>query len=98
MNAFKDFNIKPTINAFVGDKIKIDRVINMPITIHGFKIEASTIKEGTKRLTLQIEKNQTKHIIFTGSKVLQQQIEQVPKDKFPFVATIKKDNEYFEFT
>lgn len=98
MNAFKDFNIKPEINAFVGDKIKIDRIINVPITVHDFKIEASTVKEGTKRLTLQIEKNQTKHIIFTGSKVLQQQIEKVPKDKFPFTATIIKDNEYFEFT
>src|SRR5690606_29228768 len=98
MNAFKDFNIKPEINAFTGDKIKIERIINVPITVHGFKIEASTVKEGTKRLTLQIEKNQTKHIIFTGSKVLQQQIEKVPKDKFPFMATIIKDNEYFEFT
>ncbi|WP_166964658.1 hypothetical protein [Yeosuana marina] len=98
MNAFKDFNIKPEINSFTGDKIKIDRIINVPITIHDFKIEASTVKEGTKRLTLQIEKNQTKHIIFTGSKVLQKQIAQVPKDKFPFTATIIKDNEYFEFT
>lgn len=98
MNNFKDFNIKPTLNTFVGDKIKIDRIINVPITVHDFKIEPSTVKEGTKRLTLQIEKNQTRHIIFTGSKILQQQIQQVPKDKFPFSATIVKNNEYYEFT
>lgn len=98
MNAFKDFNIKPQLNTFVGDKIKIDRIINIPITVIDFKIEESTVKQGTKRLTLQIEKNQTKHIIFTGSKILQQQIQQVQKDKFPFVTTIIKDNEYFEFT
>lgn len=98
MNTFKDFNIQPVLNAFVGDKIKIDRVINVPIIVYDFKIEASTVREGTKRLTLQIEKNQTKHIIFTGSKILQQQIEKIPKDKFPFTATIIKDNEYFEFT
>ncbi len=98
MNAFKDFNIKPQLYTFVGDKIKIDRIINIPITVIDFKIEESTVKQGTKRLTLQIEKNQTKHIIFTGSKILQQQIQQVQKDKFPFVTTIIKDNEYFEFT
>lgn len=98
MNAFKDFNIKPEINAFVGDKIKMDRVINAPITVHAFKIEDSTVKQGTKRLTLQIEKNGMKHVIFSGSKVLQQQIQKVPKDKFPFTTTIIKDNEHLEFT
>lgn len=98
MNAFKDFNIKPELNAFTGDKIKIDRIVNISIIIHGFKIEESTVKQGTKLLTLQIEKNKTKHIVFTGSKVLQQQIIKVPKDKFPFTATIVKNNEYYEFT
>ncbi len=98
MNAFKQFNIKPTITAFVGDKIKMERIINAPITILDFKIEDSTVKPGTKRLTLQIEKNHIKHVVFSGSKVLQQQIQEVPKNGFPFTTTIIKDNEYLEFT
>lgn len=98
MNAFKDFNIKPSIVSFTGDKIKIDRIINVPIKVIDFKIEASKQKEGTKLLTLQIEKNGIKHVVFTGSKVLTQQVQEVPKDKFPFTTTIIKDNEYFEFS
>lgn len=98
MKAFKEFGIKPELNSFVGDKIKMDRIINVPITILDYKIEDSTVKQGTKRLTLQIEKQGNKHILFTGSKVLQQQIQQVPKTEFPFTTTIVKDNEYFEFT
>jgi len=98
MNSFKDFGIKPIITAFTGDKIKMDRIINVPIIIHDFKIEDSTVNTGTKRLTLQIEKQNTKHVVFTGSKVLMQQIEKVSKSSFPFTTTIVKENEYFEFT
>jgi|SRR5690606_13204507 len=98
MNSFKDFNIKPKITSFVGDKIKMERVINVQITVHDYKIGDSTQKPGTLCLTLQIEKNGTMHVIFTSSKVLRQQIEEVPKSNFPFTTTIVKDNEYFEFT
>lgn len=76
----------------------MERLINVPIIVHAFKIGDSVAKKGTKCLTLQIEKNGTRHIVFTGSKVLQQQIEEVPKSSFPFTTIIVKDNEYFEFT
>lgn len=95
---FKDLGIKPKITTFVGDKIKIDRILNTEIIIHGFKIEDSKKKPGTKLLTLQIERNQTKNIIFTGSNVLIDMISQVPKEKFPIITTIIKDNERLEFT
>jgi len=98
MKSFKDFNIKPKITSFVGDKIKMDRIINVPIIVHDYKIDESIVKAGTKCLTLQIEKNGSRHIIFTSSKILRQQIEAVPKTNFPFLTTIVKDNEYFEFT
>ncbi|EKF56214.1 hypothetical protein I215_01788 [Galbibacter marinus] len=98
MNNFKDFNIKPKITSFVGDKIKMERIINVPIVVHDFKIGESIMKSGTKCLTLQIEKNGSRHIIFTSSKILIQQIKEVPKSNFPFSTTIIKDNEYFEFT
>lgn len=98
MNSFKDFDIKPKLNAFIGDKIRMERILNREITVFDYKIEDSTVKEGTKRLTLQIELNGTKHIIFSGSKILQQMIDQVPKSNFPFKTTIVKENEYLEFT
>ncbi len=98
MNNFKDFNIKPKINAFVGDKIKVKNLLNVAILILDFKVEPSKQKIGTQLLTLQIEKSGDKRIVFTGSTVLIDQINQVPKSNFPFVTTIKGDNDYYEFT
>lgn len=98
MNNFTDFDIKPKIKAFVGDKIKVKNLLNVPITVLEFKIEPSKQKPGTELLTLQIEKSGDKRIVFTGSTVLIDQIKRVPDDKFPFVTTIKGDNDYYEFT
>lgn len=98
MNNFKDFNIKPSLQYFTGDKIKIERILNTPVVIINFKVAPSTKKEGTDYLTLQIERNGTKHVVFTGSTILIQLIQKVPLDKFPFVTTIVKEGEHLEFT
>ncbi len=98
MKDFKEFNIKPVINVFVGDRIKMDRIINKPIIVHDYTIKDSTANEGTEYLTLQIEKEGIKYVTWTGSKYLLQVIEQIPKNDFPFKATIVKDNDYYEFT
>jgi hypothetical protein len=98
MYSFKDFDIKPKINAFVGDKIPVKKILNMEIKVLDYKIEPSTQKQGTECLTLQIEKSGERRIVFTGSKILKDQIICVPKDKFPFTTTIKGDNDYYEFT
>ena len=98
MNNFKNFKIKPNLTNFVGDKIKIDRIINREIIVQKFKIEDSKAKQGTKFLTLQIELNGTNNVIFTGSKILQEMILQVPENGFPFKTTIIRENEHLEFT
>lgn len=98
MNNFKDFDIKPKINAFVGDKIPVKKILNLPINVLDFKIEPSKQKQGTEFLTIQIEKSEEKRIVFTGSSVLIDQIKRVGKDKFPFMTTIKGENDYYEFT
>lgn len=98
MYKFSDFNIKPKINSFVGEKISVARLFNLPIVVLDYKIEPSKKKEGTELLTLQIEKSGEKRVVFTGSVILMQMIRKVPEDKFPFQTTIKGDNEYYEFT
>lgn len=98
MNNFKNFGIKPELSTFTGDKIKIDKILNAEITILAYKIEPSKVKPGTMMLTLQLEKAGTKHILFTGSTILMQMIEKVPKDKIPFTTIIIKENEHLEFT
>ncbi len=98
MNNFKDFGIKSKTKSFTGEKIDIERIFNVEIIIEDFKIEDSTAKPGTKRLTLQIIKSDEKRIIFTGSKNLIETISEVPKDKFPFTTKIIKNEKRFEFT
>lgn len=99
MKQFKDFGIKPALQSLVGDKIKIDRIINREITVYDFRIEDSKYGNGnSKCLYLQIGIAETKHVVFTGSTVLIQLIEQVPKTEFPFTTIIVKDNDRFEFT
>jgi hypothetical protein len=98
MKSFSEFNIKPEITSLVGDKIKMDRIINREIVVTNYKIEPSKHRENTQCLTLEFEMNGNKHIVFTGSTVLMQMIEKVPKGNFPFTTTIVKENEYFEFT
>lgn len=98
MNSFKDFKIRPKTNQFVGEKIQIQRVLNQSIKVLSFKISPSKQRENTELLTLQIEKSGDKRVIFTGSTVLIDQINQVPQEGFPFETIIRKDNEYYEFT
>lgn len=98
MHSFKDFNIRPQINSFVGEKIQVQKLFNLEIIVHDFKIEPSKKVEGTELLTLQIEKSNEKRIVFTGSTVLIDQIKRVGKNQFPFTTTIKGDNDYYEFT
>lgn len=76
----------------------VDDVLNIEIAVLGFEIKDSTKKAGTKYLTLQIEVNENKRVVFTGSKNLSYQISQVPKEKFPFKTTIKKNDKRLEFT
>ncbi|WP_410221911.1 hypothetical protein [Pedobacter sp.] len=96
MKKFSDFGIVVTTNSFVGDKMKVSKILNRNIIVHGYKIEKSKHNDGDC-LSLQIEVNQTKYVVFTGSVVLMQQIKQVPKENFPFEATIIQEDERFEF-
>jgi hypothetical protein len=98
MNNFKDFNIQPRVNSFVGEKIQVQKLFNLTIKVLDYKIEPSKQKKDTELLTLQIEKSGEKRIVFTGSKVLIEMIRQVPKNGFPFTTVIKGDNDYYEFT
>lgn len=98
MNNFKQFNIKPTTISFIGDKVRINKVLNTEIIVHDYKIKDSEKKPGTKYLTLQISRKDEKEIVFTGSKTLMDMIDQVPKEQFPFRTTIQQEDQMFQFT
>jgi hypothetical protein len=96
MKQFKDFSIKPAQQGFIGDKIKITKVLNKKIAVHDYKVENS--KYEGECLHLQISIGETKHVLFTGSMVLMDAIEQIPKNELPFTTTIVQDNDRYEFT
>ncbi len=97
MTNFSDLNIAPQIKVFVGEKIPIKKVVGQSINVLDFDIRPSKTKEGTDCLYLQIEKSGEKRVIFSGSKVLMDQIQRVPEGKFPF-STVIRENDYYEFT
>jgi hypothetical protein len=100
MTSFKDLGISPNLKAFTGDKIKIDRILNRAITVLDFKIEDSrfTDKGNGKCLYLHITLDGTMHVVFSGSRVLMDMIQKVPRESIPFTTTIVKNNEHLEFT
>jgi hypothetical protein len=99
MKKFSDFDIKNTAH-FIGDKVKMVKVLNKEVIIHDFKVDVSKFPKNKSGnvLTLQIELSGEKQIIFTGSDVLIDQITQVQKEDFPFLAVIVKNGEHFEFS
>ena len=98
MNKFSDFGIKST--TMLGDKIKIEQVLNKLVYVIDFKVEKSKYPKGDndKCLHLQIKNSGNNNVVFTSSNVLIDTIEQIPKDKFPFETTIVKSGKYYEFT
>lgn len=97
MKRFSDF-AKENIS-MVGDKIKIDEVLNKEILVTDCRITDSIYKKdgNEKVLTLQFELNGKKHILFTGSSVLMGQAEKY-RDEMPFLTIINKVNKFYTFT
>jgi hypothetical protein len=99
MKKFSDLNIKPKHDLFVGDKIKMLKVLNQEIIVHAYKIKESKFQKENfeKCLQIQIEFKGEKHVLFTGSKVLAETIQQVKQENLPFITTITKEGETFQF-
>jgi hypothetical protein len=103
MNSFKQFGIKVKSKSFVGDKVKMSKILNKEIIVHDYKIEDSKIpsyhdRGAGKCLCLQIENRGEKCIVFTSSSGLLEAIQQVPDTDFPFSTTIIQENDRFKFT
>lgn len=96
MKRFSDFSKESILN---GDKIKIDDILNKEIKIIGYSIKNSKYSKNKngEYLTLQIESDNKKHIIFTGSDVLIDQINKY-SNEIPFLTIIRKINKYYSLT
>ncbi|BFM41686.1 hypothetical protein CFS9_03270 [Flavobacterium sp. CFS9] len=97
MKSFKDFEITPVIENFVGEKINTAKILDKEIVVKGYKIQPSKFENRGDRLDMQIEYRDEDRVVFTGGKYLIQMIEKVPKDGFPFKTKIIKNGEHLEF-
>lgn len=95
MKRFSDFAEEQTLD---GEKMKLDDVLNKEIIVTGFMVSRSKYKSnGENCLKLQFELNGTKHILFTGSNVLINQIERY-QSEIPFISTIKRVDKFYTFS
>ena len=97
MKRFSDFATKT--NVMAGDKIKIDEILDKEIEIIGYKVSDSKFQKlnNDKVLTLQFKLDGVDRILFTGSRVLLEQVEKY-KDEIPFTAKIEKVNKFYTFS
>ena len=78
-----------------GDKIRIEDVLNREVTVLGHKVRKGKFR--TERcLTLQVELDGERRVVFTGSEVLIGLMEKYC-DRCPFRATIKKVDRFYTF-
>lgn len=80
-------------------KIPIAQVVNKEIVLKSFRVEESKFQKNKsgKCVYLQIIVDGEDRVIFTGSDVLLDQIQQVPEDAFPFITTITKPGKWYQF-
>lgn len=85
MNKFSDF----AEEKFIGEKIKISKVLNK-------EIKVLALKDGFY-IQMQIEVDDERKVLFTNSSVLKDQLEKY-KDNLPFITTIIQPKKYFSFS
>lgn len=97
MKKFGDFAKEE--NIMDGEKMKLAEFLNREIIVLGYKIRSSQYaKSNTDRyLSLQFELDGVKHVTFTGSNVLIDQMERYAVE-IPFATTIVKIDKYFTFS
>lgn len=92
---FSDF--ADETKSFEGDKKRIDDIVNKDILVLDYKIKDSKQHKNTQYVTIQFKIDDIEYIVFTGSKVLSEQLEKY-KDNLPFYTQIKKIDKYYTFT
>lgn len=100
MKLFSELGIKIDSAPMSGEKIKINRVVNKEIEVVDYELNESKYNETAHRkcLKLQIRYEGDLRVIFTGSNMLIQAIQQIDKSMIPFKTVIVERNGFYQFT
>lgn len=90
MKKFSDFGVQATTrNMFDVPQAKIYEVLNCPIEVIDFQSNVTT-KIGEGRYVVLFSISGVKKKLITSASRIKEALEQIPKDGFPFSATIKQ--------
>lgn len=92
---FSDFSTEEDVLS--GNKIKIKEIIGKEIIVIGYKINPSKYGDNKMVLKLGFKLFEENRVVFTGSKVLIEQIEKY-KDEIPFITKIENNNDFYTLT
>lgn len=83
-----------------GEKVKLDDILNQDIIIKGFTLAQSKFSKNKSGMYATVQFSYyvgEKHVFFTGSDVIIEQLQKY-KVEMPFMTQIKKINKYYTFT
>ncbi|MBQ6109817.1 MAG: hypothetical protein IJL05_00350 [Alphaproteobacteria bacterium] len=80
-----------------GIKKHLDEILNREITVVDYRLRKSVQKSGTECLQMQFIMDNEVCVLFTGSCVLINQIQEA-KNNIPFAGTIVKIDRYYSFS
>ena len=94
MKRFADFNTDQA--PLDGEKIQLEDILNVEVLVIGFNIRKSKYGKNAsgKCLALQIEIDDVRRLVFTGSDVMISQLEKYGGE-IPFLTTVRKIDRYY---
>lgn len=98
MKKFSDFGVKPDEKGFVGDSIKITKLLDKQIIVMDYAVKPSKFEGKGECLHLQVKYDEDLRVVFTGATNMIDVIKKIPKEELPFQATIIKENGRYQFT
>lgn len=100
MKLFKELGVKIDSMPMLGEKIRINRIVNKEIEVTDYEINKSKYEEksGPEYLKLQIKYEDEVRVVFTGASMLIKTIKKIEKAQLPFKTIIIEQNGFYQFT
>jgi|GEM_PF-271191 len=93
---FSEFNPRPI--GLEGEKKRVGEILNCEILVRDFRIiKGKYNTDSCVQIQFEMETGDKKFVVFTGSSVLQQQLE-TSRERIPFRATIQRVDRYLTFS
>ena len=97
MQTFKELQISAEQKGFLGEKIGTNKILNKEIEVHDFSVNESKHYEGRSCIWLQIKYNNEFRVVFLEGKKIQEILQKIQPEQFPFRVTLIRENDWYDF-